>query len=36
MAEDTVKRVIFYVASQKAEVKSEAAKKDSDLTRGKV
>jgi len=36
MAEDTVKRVIFCVVSQKAETESEQAKKDSNLTRGKV
>jgi hypothetical protein len=36
MAEETIKRVIFSVASQKTEQKSEEAKKDSDLTRGKV
>jgi len=36
MTEDTVKRIIFAVASQKAEQKSEESKKDSDLTRGKV
>jgi len=36
MFENTVKRVIFYVASQKAEKKSEDAKIDTNLTRDQI
>jgi hypothetical protein len=36
MAENTVKRVIFYVVSQKAEIKSDSAKNEPDFTRGKT